>query len=55
MRDDPIVPTRRDIDAWRLQAETAIELGDVTRLGQFNWPMVVLSLIQEWEKNNAGK
>jgi hypothetical protein len=48
-----IVPSRRDIDVWRLEAETAIRFGGVHRLGQFNWPWVVLSLIAEWEKNNG--
>lgn len=54
MTRDPIVPGQRDIDAWRTQAETAIELGGV-KLGEFDWPWVVLSLIQEWEKNNAAE
>lgn len=47
-----IVPTRRDIEAWRVEAETAIRFGGVERLGQFNWPMVVLSLIAEWESHH---
>lgn len=49
----PSAPTPRDIEAWRLEAETALRFGGVSRLGQFDWPRVVLSLIQEWEKNNA--
>ena len=40
-----IVPNQKDIDAWRLEAETAIRFGGVHRLGQFNWPQAVLSLI----------
>ncbi len=48
-----IIPTQRDIAAWRLEAETAIRFGGVRRLGQFNWPVAVLSLIAELEKHNA--
>lgn len=48
-----ITPGRRDIEAWRLEAETAIRFGDVKRLGQFDWPRAVLSLITEWEKHNV--
>jgi hypothetical protein len=47
-----MVPTRRDIDAWRLSAQDADTLG-VVKPGQFDWPWVVLSLIAEWEKNDA--
>jgi hypothetical protein len=47
--DTTIVPTRRDIDAWRLEAETCIRFGGVEKLGRFNWPLAVLSLIAEWE------
>lgn len=46
------VPTRRDIEAWRQTAQDADSLG-VVKPGQFDWPWVVLSLIAEWEKNNA--
>jgi hypothetical protein len=47
---EPIVPTSRDIEAWRLSAEAVNRLGGV-KLGEFNWPWVVLSLIAEWEKH----
>ena len=40
------------IEAWRLSAQDADTLG-VVKPGQFDWPWVVLSLIAEWEKNNA--
>lgn len=50
----PIVPNQKDIAAWRLEAETAIKFG-VRRLGQFDWPWVVLSLIQDWEKTNTSE
>jgi hypothetical protein len=52
MKLDPIVPTRRDIEAWRLTAEAARNAGGV-KLGEFDWPWVVLSLIAEWEKAQA--
>lgn len=57
MPDNPtiIVPSRKDIDAWRLEAETAVRFGGVHRLGQFNWPQAVLSLIAELEKSTALK
>jgi hypothetical protein len=48
-----IIPSQKDIAAWRLEAETAIRFGGVHRLGQFNWPQAVLSLIAELEKSNA--
>lgn len=48
---EPIVPNRMDIEAWRLSAEVATKLGGV-KLGEFNWPWVVLSLIAALEKNN---
>jgi hypothetical protein len=54
MTRDPIVPEPWMITAWRIQAETARELGGV-KLGEFDWPWVVLSLIQGWEKNNAAE
>ena len=49
----PAPPSRRDIDAWRVEAETAIRFGGVGRLGKFDWPRVVLSLIAEWERSNV--
>jgi hypothetical protein len=55
MTDQPqttIVPTRRDVEAWRLSAEWFIKFGGI-KLGEFNWPQAVLSLAAEWEKNNA--
>lgn len=47
-----IVPTRRDVECWRLSAEWIIKFGGV-QLGEFNWPQAVLSLAAEWEKNNT--
>lgn len=47
-----ITPNRKIVDAWRMEAETAIEFGRGQRLGQFNWPQALLSLIAEWEKNH---
>lgn len=52
-RRSTIVPGPKDIEAWRMEAETAIEFGNAQRLGQFNWPWVVLSLIAEWEKHKG--
>jgi len=52
MTRDPVEPNQRDIVAWRAQAEAIQKFGGV-KLGEFDWPWVVLSLIQEWEKNNA--
>ncbi len=46
---EPITPTQREIQAWRLMAETYRNFGGV-RLGDFDWPWVVLSLIAELEK-----
>lgn len=50
-----ITPSHKDIDAWRLEAETAIRFGGVHRLGQFNWPQAVLSLIAELEKHDPSE
>lgn len=47
-----IVPTRRDVECWRLSAEWVIKFGGV-KLGEFNWPQAVLSLAAEWEKNST--
>jgi hypothetical protein len=44
--------TPRHIEVWRLEAETAMRFGGVL-LGQFNWPMVVLSLIAAVEKDRG--
>ena len=46
----PIVPTQREIDAWRASAEQAICFGGF-KLGEFNWPQAVLSLANEWERS----
>lgn len=46
-----IVPTRRDVEAWRLSAEWFVKFGGV-KIGEFNWPQAVLSLAAAWEKNN---
>lgn len=48
-----IQPTQRDIDVWQLEAEHAIRFGGVERLGKFNWPQAVLSLIAERKKATA--
>jgi hypothetical protein len=48
----PFVPTKRDIEAWRMSAQDADTLG-VVKPGQFDWPWVVLSLIAEWEKHDT--
>jgi hypothetical protein len=48
----PVVPTQGDIEAWRMEAQTRINFGGV-RLGEFNWPQAVLSLIAEVEKSNG--
>lgn len=54
MTREPIQPTRRDVEAWRAQAEAWNRFGGV-KLGEFDWPWVVLSLIAEWEKDHAGQ
>lgn len=43
-----ITPTKADIEAWRAQAEAVNRFGGV-RLGEFNWPWVILSLIHALE------
>lgn len=50
-RRDPVTPTKADIAAWRAQAEAVVKFGGV-RLGEFDWPWVVLSLIGEWENRH---
>ena len=49
---DPIEPTRADIDAWRQLTDAVVERGGL-KPGQFNWVMVVRSLIAEWEKQHG--
>jgi hypothetical protein len=48
----PIMPTPGDIESWRMQAETIRRFGGV-RLGDFDWPWVVLSLIQALDEAAA--
>ena len=52
MTDRIIVPTVRDVEAWRLTAEAHVKFSGA-KLGEFNWPQAVLSLCREWEKHNG--
>lgn len=47
-----IVPTVRNVEAWRLAAEAFIKYGD-DRMGELDWPQVIISLCREWEKHNG--
>ena len=51
MADRIIVPTVRNVEAWRLAAELCVKTGGLS--GEFDWPQVVISLCREWEKHNT--
>ena len=45
-------PPQRDIDAWRIEAETCLRFGG-SGLGRFRWPQAILSLIAENDRSQA--
>ena len=53
MADRIIVPTVRDVAAWRIAAELCVKTGGLS--GDFDWPQVVISLCREWDNTNRKK